>query len=203
MKVEIVSTSSFPLPFPSFHKVVRIRQSNPCATLEKIGQQVGITHERVRQILYEAELPTKRYYQPSQLYECLNCRKPTPNKKYCSKECRYEHTHPLVECDICHQLFRRRHTDLFNPSSGTHNHYFCSKSCQGRWLAKNYGWRKGVKNEGKPRKYDYDLIWNKHLETGYGSRRLARILNISEPTISNVLSMYRRQNANLMVKERA
>jgi len=39
-------------------KVIKIRRENPRATLQQIGDEVGISRERVRQILIRAKLPT-------------------------------------------------------------------------------------------------------------------------------------------------
>ena len=46
---------------PIRKKVIRIRMANPCATLQQIGDEVGVSRERVRQILSRAKLPTSHY----------------------------------------------------------------------------------------------------------------------------------------------
>lgn len=52
----------FPLSqSPTNKKVIKIRKENPCATLQQIGDEVGVSRERVRQILSRAKLPTARY----------------------------------------------------------------------------------------------------------------------------------------------
>lgn len=169
----------------NFHRVTEIRQSNPCATLEEIGTQIAVSRERVRQILAKAQMPT-RHYVSRQLYECLNCGKATTNRRFCSSKCAYEYNHPLVMCDYCGKLFRRLRALLCRPPSRSSNHYFCSRSCLGKWRAEKYGFKKGHKSLVR-RKWDWELVWNKHAETGYGSTRLSRLMNIPVGTVATIL----------------
>ena len=128
------------------YKVVERRLLNPCATLEQIGREVGVTKERVRQILKKYNQPTKHFVQR---YLCLNCGSvlPTKNKYspplFCNKKCRYEYAHPLMECEVCGILVRRNvkrmiWENLHNPLR-TGEHIFCGKKCHGIWFGRNYG----------------------------------------------------------------
>ena len=44
-------------------------------------------------------------------------------------------------------------------------------------------------------KHNWLAIWEAHLETGFGGRRLSRLLSIPEQTIANVLRYYRARNS--------
>jgi predicted amidophosphoribosyltransferase len=43
------------------NKVIKIKKENPYVTLQEIGDEVGISRERVRQILSRSKLPTSYY----------------------------------------------------------------------------------------------------------------------------------------------
>ena len=55
--------------------VIRLRKGNPCMTLKQIGDRVGVTRERVRQVLSRAGLPTRALVSPKLRYECPGCGK--------------------------------------------------------------------------------------------------------------------------------
>jgi predicted amidophosphoribosyltransferase len=52
--------NNFQISNSSSKRVIKIRDENPRATLQQIGDEVGISRERVRQILIRAKLPTAR-----------------------------------------------------------------------------------------------------------------------------------------------
>ncbi len=77
-----------------------IRRADPALTLEQIGRKVGLTRERVRQILADAGLPTKnsRFY-----HFCVACGTPVSrDRKYC-ETC---HKDNIASSDI---IVGRRH----------------------------------------------------------------------------------------------
>ena len=133
-------------------------------------------------------LPLKGYY-------CLNCKvKRTKGLKhpFCSQKCSSEYHRPLIECTYCHTLFRREASDLYQNRTG----FFCSKHCFGKWIAQHYGFGAFPEHSGSTKgktKWDYDMVWLKHLETGLGAGRLSGILNIPKGTISYILWLKRRQ----------
>ncbi len=116
--------------------IKRLRVNNPCISASSIARRVGVSRERVRQILTDEGLSTRRYIQK---YVCAGCGKITNNTRFCSRKCRHEYYNPQVECYQCHKLFRRKASQLYSPRQ-LHKYYFCSKHCQGVWLSKEYGW---------------------------------------------------------------
>ncbi len=140
-----------PGPIGMREQVKAIRTANPCAVLQKIGDKVGLSRERVRQILKSEGLQTIHY---KQTYVCLNCQKEflpacySASKKWCSRNCKHEYTHPLVECDNCHELFRRVRGQLCQPTM-KHTHYFCSKFCHGKYAGTHYGFVAHPENAGR------------------------------------------------------
>ena len=52
--------------------VIRMRMDNPGATLQDIGDKVGVSRQRVHRIVREHDLQT-RHYSQKLLYECPVC----------------------------------------------------------------------------------------------------------------------------------
>lgn len=103
-----------------------------------------------------------------------------------------------IECNYCLKLFKRRQSEIISHT-GKHNqkHFFHNRQCLGHWLAKNYGFgspretdkQRKVKGNNL-RKHDWNRVWQLHQETGWGSWRLSRALNIPSSTISYILRNY-------------
>ncbi len=164
-------------------KVIGIRESNPCATLQQVGDEVGITKERVRQILVSSSLPTRHYTVPK-LFSCLNCGKPTYNKKYCRKQCWYEYTHPLLTCDTCGTLFRRGQSQIISRANRPvyKGGIFCSRKCIG--------------------KYEYNQVSNqvtKLRQQGFIYNDIAKALNIPLGSLSFIV---KKTNTRMPRRER-
>ena len=96
-----------------------------------------------------------------------------------------------VVCDQCGKEFiRRRSLVIRNP------HHFCGKECRARWRGLHYGFHVHPENCMKTvRKYDYDAIWQKHLETGYNARQLSELVfpDIPVPSIYAILVKMRKK----------
>ena len=120
--------------------VTSARQKNPCATLQQISDEVGVTRERVRQILRDVGLPTAHLVRR---YVCLSCGTVLPLRcrKFCNRQCQHNYTHIKVACDYCGTLREYRVKELINhiEKGQKQEHYWCSKRCQGKWLAENHG----------------------------------------------------------------
>ena len=114
--------------------IKRMRRNNPCFTLIQIGERYGVTRERVRQILKEAELPTKGegtlYHRiPNQRF-CLNCGivRILPNRTHCSHKCRTEYATVKVTCTQCGLQFQLKQGAIIARTT-RHKNIFCSHSC--------------------------------------------------------------------------
>ena len=76
-------------------------------------------------------------------------------------------------------------------------HHFCGKECRARWRGLHYGFHVHPENCMKTvRKYDYDAIWQKHLETGYNARQLSELVfpDIPVPSIYAILVKMRKSS---------
>lgn len=177
-------------------QAIRLRKDNPCLTSSDIGRELGVTRERIRQILARDALPTRRLHQE---YVCQQCGTTIQQpRRFCSLKCRFEYNHPVIECDQCGKLFRRDTSKILasarNPLS--FGRFFCNRHCLGKYRGLHSGFAAHPEFTRRPRqrKYDYDAIWQKHIETGYGAVRLARLLHIPEPSTYAILRTYAREH---------
>jgi len=80
-------------------------------------------------------------------------------------------------------------------------HIWCTKQCQDKWLGEHEGF--GVHPEHRVghiiKKWDYDMVWQKHLETGYGALKLSRLLKIPMATIGVVLHKKKMETQKLIL----
>lgn len=153
--------------------LIETRRRNPCATLEQLGAKYDISRERVRQILSRYGEQTKHY---EQTYDCIQCGKPFIKKgsRFCSKECSFNYHHLKLTCSWCGKEFYRRVCEFLSYKSRSKGmshgtNYYCSKKCQGLWLAHNYGFKKGERKWNRnlrdsdfyyPNSMTFAVTWN-------------------------------------------
>ena len=130
-------------------KLAKMRWMNPCATLQDMGDHFGITKERVRQVLNEMNLPT-RHFSEKKMVSCLQCGNPIrEGKEFCNRECQNIYNTILITCSQCGKLMKRKACQTLLTESriklGYKGNFFCSKRCQGFWLAEKHGY--GVNGE--------------------------------------------------------
>ena len=118
-------------------------------TLQAVGDKYDVTRERIRQIYKnETDLSVRdvkkiRYEEVNPEIErpCEVCgllfKSRRSDAVYCSNRCRWEagilRNYTLDQCEACFFYY-------LNPTSGSTRHRrFCSKKCQGSWLAKISG----------------------------------------------------------------
>ena len=196
---------------PASLAVVSLRQSRPCDTLAEIGSRVGLTKERVRQILAREGLPT-RAYSTRVMFACSICGLPCPPRPlvsypsatgdravFCSPECKRDYHRPQVACEMCGKLFRRHKSLLVRKSKDpryTTRANYCSRRCFGHVIGALYGVRGLAKahiaqtERAEARRL---MVWQRHLETGWGCRRLGMDMGINETTVSGYLWQMRKR----------
>ena len=115
--------------------VVKLRKEQPNMTLQEMGGQIGISRERVRQILVSENLSTRsikeverRTFKP--LPRCESCNLPTKayNRKYCSNNCRFPNGWTTFACYRCGKEITIE-TSQYKKRVKHYNHIHCSKSC--------------------------------------------------------------------------
>jgi hypothetical protein len=133
---------------PVTKRVIDMRSKDAYLTLQAIGDAIGISRERVRQILSEhSDLPTvankRRIF-----FKCLQCgivfwlspsRQRHGEGRFCTMACKKQwHLIPAI-CHHCGKLFQTKkwnHMALrgANPDAKI----FCGRQCVGRWLGSSY-----------------------------------------------------------------
>lgn len=183
---------------PNFEKVLAMRKVTPCISMQEIGEKLGITRERVRQILKSAGQPTKHYVAR---HMCAGCgRKLQSNNKsgYCQKCSKERNRIPLV-CDECSTLFYRTKAEVLNRAkqNGYEGKVFCSKHCQGVNLARiarfSIHLEHASRTKGKS-KYDISRILATVTECrlqGMAYKSIAAQVGMPEGTLSNLVHNHR------------
>lgn len=83
----------------------------------------------------------RRRHIPQPKYLCNHCYKPIKNGLFCSKECKKAFFRIELICSICNKNYSRQFPcqTIAQAIKSKTNMNFCSKKCQGKWLAKTYG----------------------------------------------------------------
>ena len=116
-------------------KVLICRWKNPYATQAEIAQVVGVSRERVRQILKSLGLPPV-VKNPEDYNPCKSCGKPmhristARTRKYCNRACQLSAHTVTVECVVCGKLFIMA-TSRWTMHSNRYNSISCSMECRG------------------------------------------------------------------------
>jgi hypothetical protein len=145
----------------TFDRACWLREGDETLSLGQIAKQIGVSRQRVYQILKEDGLPTAGIF-TSKFPPCPGCGKPRPwrHRHELCNNCRTKRASVQFSCDTCLVIFSRQsYRSPFNPNRVTQNHTFCSKRCQGKYLAAHHGFGVHPENAtpGHQRKYDYDL----------------------------------------------
>lgn len=176
-------------------EALKIHLVNPTWTLVEIGREMGLSRERVRQLLAQSgiRIGHKKGHR-SLNYVCPQCGKPKNKSSKLCQPCSYSNRFPAypipLEEKVCRNCGKHFKTKVFKTSPGT----YCSKRCWGADMGRKYGFgahpehkRKGIPSNKGKYKWDREKIWATHLETGFGNVRLSRLFNIPSSSISLIL----------------
>tara|TARA_R100000808_G_scaffold20877_1_gene45066 strand:- start:2474 stop:3232 length:759 start_codon:yes stop_codon:yes gene_type:complete len=139
-------------------QIVNLKHDDPTRTLQSIGEEVGVTRERVRQILklegLDTLYPTKEYQalRANLALYCTQCNVEIPTKDYTSRTqglC-YEHRtlkrqqeiYETVQCPQCQKKWSMRKKEVWTRQVRKHAYKndstapsqpFCSKKCTAQY----------------------------------------------------------------------
>lgn len=116
-------------------KVLEILEENPSIPYSIIGDRVGVTRERVRQIAQKNGYPPRTGV--LKLKTCPVCGKTFNTRNlYCSPECGYEarRKRVAVNCHQCGKPIERTPGNMRSRSGK----YFCNRVCFGKWTGENH-----------------------------------------------------------------
>lgn len=116
-------------------RVLALRETDPSLPSVRIAETVGLTRERVRQILKEAGLPT---YLPRHYGYCASCGNDIPRGRtlYCSLECRHAAVRVTFNCALCGTSKTLRRSAYNAQVRRGYKNMYCSVGCrqQGNWV---------------------------------------------------------------------
>ena len=113
-------------------RVKSLRQSNPGMTLIEIGEEVGVTRERVRQILASENLETRSTARiPIPMPPCRRCGNFVPYRKriFCSSICQHPTGRTIVMCHSCGKEISLM-TSIYKTRQARAAHIHCSRTCR-------------------------------------------------------------------------
>lgn len=108
--------------------VKKLRLEHIDWTLAKIAGEVGVTRQRVSQLLHALELPARGLY-IKKIKECRVCKKITPSGQVVCPECRDQYYYRTVECAFCHKSIHKRKAIYMYLLFSGQKHFYCSRAC--------------------------------------------------------------------------
>ena len=118
--------------------VKEFRAADPTRRASIMAKDLGISRERVRQILNALDLPTAFFIEP-QICENDICQNKVPRyskSKTCSRECFTAHRMGKFICDFCGKI-KEMSKALIALQKSRYKHMYCSRSCRGKGYWEN------------------------------------------------------------------
>lgn len=133
-------------------RAIALREEHPDWTLQRIATEIGVSRQRVHQVLDRGRLTTGGVPEPVKA-ECDSCKRPMDvgvheRRGYC-KDCWREAAMVGVICQECfnarglYRIVRMCHLNILNgriQSNGKRAEIaFCSQRCLGAWRGRTHG----------------------------------------------------------------
>jgi len=109
-----------------------LRNNHPEITLQEIGSHVGISRERVRQLLSSEKLETRSSgRQPVPMPNCQYCGTSLPHRRrrYCGPKCQYPNGKVTTYCHYCNKEIILM-TSVYNSRQFRSKYIHCSRYCR-------------------------------------------------------------------------
>jgi len=111
-------------------EIIALRTNQPNIRASRIAEIIGVSRERVRQILVELDMPTNFFKQ--RIYHCIECGKEIYKpSNYCqncyTEKCHKKYRTKLI-CPYCKKEFSRMNSYVKRQAKLGHRMY-CSTSC--------------------------------------------------------------------------
>ena len=129
---ECFNTHDVPAWANSSREVVKyLRNNHPEITLQEIGSHVGISRERVRQILSSANLETRSSGRRLPMPNCRYCGTLLPNRRrtYCDSKCQYPNGKTTTYCHYCNKEIVLM-TSIYTSRQFRSKYIHCSRECR-------------------------------------------------------------------------
>ena len=113
-------------------KVISLRTNHPDMTLESIGIELGVSKQRVSQILMSEKLETRSTYRITlPMSACKRCGTPVPYRKriYCSPICQRPTGRTIITCNYCGKEVSMM-TSVYKTRMISTKYIHCSRICR-------------------------------------------------------------------------
>ena len=113
-------------------RVIEFRQKHPNMTLSEIGIEIGISKQRVSQILASEKLETRSLQNiPLPMPLCKRCGTPVPYRKriYCSPICQRPTGRTIITCNYCGKEVSMM-TSVYKTRMISTKYIHCSRICR-------------------------------------------------------------------------
>lgn len=113
-------------------RVIEFRQKHPNMTLSEIGIEIGISKQRVSQILASEKLETRSLQNiPLPMPLCKRCGTPVPYRKriYCSPQCQRPTGRTTTNCYRCNKEITLM-TSVYKSRQERASRVHCSRKCR-------------------------------------------------------------------------
>ena len=167
-------------------KAVELRMEHPDWTLQRIGDEVGVTRGAVRQALERKNVATAGIHKSKYEHNCPVCgvlvnkgsytKGGAKAQVYCSWICFIKDHRVTVTCVECGMQF-----SIVKGQVKRHKLHFCSRRCLGRYAGTHYGFVQTHDRIVIPRKYNYEQI-AELINKGMCYREVDQAIGISEKT---------------------
>jgi len=122
-------------------EILALFEEHPNGTLRFLADKVGLSRERVRQVLAEQGLRTVRARGRGKtriFKHCVLCnRRKKTTSPYCI-HCRkmFFPRKSVIICEECGKRFERGFGEIRSREKRGHKARFCSRSCRSKWMAR-------------------------------------------------------------------
>ena len=127
----------------TFSQVLALRLGNPQLKTAEIASQIGVSRERVHQILKKEGLPTNLFSGPPHCRSCGKTLSYVIRKSglclSCLKAQRHSQVYKIFICEICGRPFERPMNEVRAAEKYGRRIRWCSKQCQGKAFGKSAG----------------------------------------------------------------
>lgn len=108
-------------------KVILLRTKNPGVTLRKLALELGVSFQRVHQILRSEGQRTSR---EKKTFYCVVCKKPLESgKRKYHPDCYQQEHKPVVVCFFCGDEKTILGRDYRRAERQGQTHFYCTRAC--------------------------------------------------------------------------
>ena len=163
--MELKNDSTFVPYIMTTRDLVKLyRDENPKMKASEIGRKIGVSRQRISELLREMGMETKILLPIRYCQECKNpIDRDNRNGKFCSLACYYKQGRTQLVCTECGREYHRCSSTIKRKgpdSSGD----FCTRVCYGLHLSKRYGFG---------RKNDVGIVMAYRMQTGLNHAKRA------------------------------